>query len=474
MGALQSISEAFVAVVQHLPLIVFIIALTWFCLMGIRGRWYKVVFLIFFTPKCQAYSFCSNNEFNLCTTINSTIETNYHVVNPQNTTILLKFINDGFYFNVVTQSNCTSSSDFYLVKMQAVLLNSTDLPGCLGGWISNTYFDSVRCKNMSDNTNLRLLPGGFTITTREKPVDVERFPLYNLTFKWKHDDFTKNLVENVGNLSKVACTTQKLIESCRNKTSSSGTIRQTCDTSPLPVLTKLRRKRSSEFAVSSTTSVFSLISLDTGYADSSALWENIIRTQKYLNELEKIVANLTDNQMLLNNQVVLDQLTIKEMLDDLKQKGLRLDKAEKAFNNTHLCVMRNESNDLTHYLRIKHMHDNGEYYHDCKNLILVNDSLSGLIDLTKQAHYEAIQSLRMSLIRDYLLTLRWEYPCSLILIILGVILILVQKRAFQHRHYKKGDEWMCPFPHYPNSKGLCSCGKNYEFVKLMDCSIEKY
>nr|AZI72579.1 glycoprotein precursor [Old schoolhouse virus 1] len=476
MGALQSVSEMFVAVVQHLPLIIFIIVLTWFCLMGMRGRWYKVVILIFLTPKCQAYSYCSDNEFSLCTSVNSTIETNYHVVNPQNATILLKFVDDGYFFNVVTQSNCTSSRDFHLVKIQNILLNSTDLPGCLGGWIGNTFFDSVRCKNMSNNTNLHLLPGGFYYITKETPNDVERFPLLNLTFKWKHDDFTKNLVDRISNLSRISCTNKKIISSCRNISNSAGRLRQTCKVTPLAVLERRKReeRKASEFAVSSTTSIFSLISLDTGYADSSALWENIVRTQEYMVKLERIVANLTSNQILLNNQVVLDQLTIRDMLDDLKQKGLRLTKAEKAFNNTHLCVMRNESADLTHYLRIKHTHNNGEYYHGCEKLILLNDSLSGLIELTKQAHNEAIQNLRMSLIKNYLLTLRWEYPSSLVLIILGMILTFNQKRAFQHRHYKKGDEWMCPFPHYPNSKGICSCGKSYELVKLMNCSIEKY
>ncbi|AZI72593.1 glycoprotein precursor [Haartman Institute snake virus 2] len=476
MGALVSISETFVSIVKHLPLIVFVFVLIWFLFMCMRGRWWKVVFLLFFTPECQAYTFCSGNEFNLCSEVISTIESKYHVIDVENQTIITKLLKDSYYFNIITLSNCTADKvHFKLIEQKSITVNVSDTPGCEGGWIENNFFDTYNCRNTTEKQGLRYHgpfgnpPVGFWVNDNSRKTGTEQKTFNNLTFKWNQHDYSRHIFNLIQNLTKVVCTGRR--HNCTNKTTSSDSVVTKCQITPLPVLQRFKRE---SVSLSSTTSVFSLIALDTGYSDSSALWENLIRTQTALENLEKIVANLTSNQYVLADQININQNTFVGILTDLKNHGVKLERAEKAFNNSHLCVMRNEKLDLTHYVRVNHTYNNGSHYHDCKDLILVNDSLSGLIQLTQMAHREALQGLRAELLRNYLLTIRWEYPSILVLLILGIIFIALQKRASMHRHYKKGDEWKCPYPHYPNSKGHCSCGKIYIDTRLVECPIEKY
>ncbi|UUM00586.1 glycoprotein precursor [Universidad Nacional virus 1] len=476
MGAFVSISETFVAIVKHIPLIVFILVLVWFLFMCLRGRWWKVLFLLFLTPKCQAYIFCSQNEFNLCSEVTSTIETKYHVIDVENQTIITKLLKDSYYFNIMTLSNCTANEHFDVVDQKQVMVNASETPGCQGGWLDNNYYDSYNCRNITEQKKgLRYHgpfgdpPVGFWALDNYEATSVEKKNLYNITFKWKKHDYSKHIFDLFQNFTKVHCTNYKY--NCTNSTTSHGSIVSKCKTAPLPVLQRIKR---SSVSLSSTTSVFSLIALDTGYSDSSALWENLLRTQTALENLEKIIGNLTNNQLMLAGQINIDQITIGNILTDLKTHGVKLERAEKSFNNSHLCIMRNEKFDLTHYVRVNHTHDNGAFNHDCVKLILVNDSLSGLIHMTQKAHEEALRGLRTELLRNYLLTVRWEYPTTLFLLTLGVFFIILQKKAYMHRHYKKGDEWKCPYPHYPNKKGHCSCGKTFDQVKLIECPIEKY
>nr|AZI72587.1 glycoprotein precursor [Veterinary Pathology Zurich virus 1]AZI72589.1 glycoprotein precursor [Veterinary Pathology Zurich virus 1] len=479
MGAFQSITATFVAVVQHLPLIIFLLVLTWFTLMCLRGRWWKVFLVLVMTRKCQAYTYCSDNEFGLCSTVQSTIETKYFVVNIANQTIITKLIDGEYYFNFLTMSNCTSSVDFELVSQNSIIVNADLVPGCKGGWKDNNYFDFFHCRNESQSISLKYhgpFNGiGFWVTTPKKTNATELRHYTNLTFKWRHHEFNKHNLDITQNFTKLFCNQKR--NNCRTvETSYSSTTK--CDVLPLSVLdsqnyTK-RRKRNAEVALTTTTSFISIVALDTGYSDSSELWKNLIRTQESLNILEKIVANLSSNQMILSDQVTIDQSTIENILSDLTEHGLRLNKAEKSFNNSHLCIVRNETHDVNHLLRVTHTYNLTTFYHDCKKLILVNDSLSGVIALTKTVHEEALQGLRNSLLRNYLLTLRWEYPFTLALLLLGAFFIFNQNRANKHMHYKKGEDWKCPYPHYPDRKGHCSCGKIYENVKLMECSIEKY
>ncbi|UVT34682.1 glycoprotein precursor [big electron-dense squares virus 1] len=477
MGAFQSITENFVWVVKHIPLIVFVLVLVWFILMTVRNRWWKVAFLIFFTPRCQAFTHCSQNEFSLCTSVESTIESKYHILEVSNQTVITKFVKLGYYFNLLTLSNCTGNDDFDLVESKTVRLLANQTMGCKGGWIDNNYFDTFHCRNASSGKGLRYhgpfktgnTSVGFWVSVPGKG-GTEYMMLNNLTFRWRQHDYSKQVFDLSQNFSGLHCLQQK--QNCTIVTSSSGTNSTRCLTVPLSVLH--RQKRSETASLTSTTSFISLISLDTGYSDSTALWQSITRIQDVMLMLESIVANLSANQAILAGEINIDQKTIKNILGDLQEHGLKLTRAEKSFNNTHLCVMRNESHDLTHFIRINHTYSDGSHFHDCKSLILVNDSLSGLIHLTKLAHQEALEGMRLSLLRSYLLTLRWEYPCVVLLIVLGVIFVFLQGRAEMHRHYKKGEDWKCPFPHYPNNKGVCSCGKKFDQVMLCKCPIEKY
>ncbi|AZI72577.1 glycoprotein precursor [Dante Muikkunen virus 1] len=478
MGALQSISETFVAVVQHMPLIVFLVVFVWFLLMCLRGRWWKVAYLLVLTPKCQSYTFCSGNEFNLCTTVQSTIESKYHIIRVQNQSVITKLLIDSYYFNILTLSNCSGNNDFELISRQIVNLNKSETMGCNGGWRDNNYYDTYNCRNSSTPVNL-VYHGpfksgnstiGFWTSTKSVSKALETVQLTNLTFKWKHHDYSKHVFDLSQNLTKVECNQQK--HNCSIRQSSSGSNYTKCQVLPMSVLK--RTKRESSVSLTTTTSVFSLVALDTGYSDSSALWESIIRTQTALEKLELIVANISKNQAIIAGEINIDQTTIKDILIDMKNHGLKLNKAEKFLNNSHLCIMRNEEKDLTHYVRVNHTYTGGSHNHNCKNLILINDSLSGLIHMTHKAHLDAIQSLRMNLLRSYLLTFRWEYPTSIFLVFLGFFFLFFQKRAEMHRHYKKGEEWKCPYPHYPNKKGLCSCGKEFSQTKLIECPIEKH
>ncbi|QHX39754.1 glycoprotein precursor [SetPatVet virus 1] len=494
MGLIQSISEGMVEFFQHLPLIVFCVMSLITALLFVRGRWHKLYYLILFTPKCEAYTYCSQNEFNLCSTAYGTMQTSFKQISYKGMNIMTQFNNTNkkFCFDI-RDSGCFGDDNMILVHS----INVTEAhKWCEPAWTGSSYTSPSTCSLKSNftykciqltnrNTSICFdIPITHANCTRKgcTRTQGEAVRLANHVrdyFCFQNAPF--NTIDKFENLSALICDIGSA--SGRRGISSNGwnyfmkwnnksKVDQTGFSYPVHSTWKegRRTKRSSESLFSSF-SLASLISFSAGVDGATEIWAKIYRLESLVEKLEWITKNISSNQRTLWKNVVIDQSTISQILMDLKKQGLKLEGSERKFNYSHLCVFKHDS---VEFLGIIHNHSLGNHHHNCDDLSLVDASIDSIINETKRAHEETLNSLRRAQLREYLMQMRWEYPCVGLMLIVVIVSKSLESRVSKHFHYFKDGELKCPYPHYLNKKGICSCGKEYPSVKLIVCNIEKY
>ncbi|QHX39779.1 glycoprotein precursor [andere Heimat virus 1] len=497
MGLIQSVSEGMVEILQHLPLIVFCVMTLVTASMFVRNRWYKLYYLILFTPKCEAYRYCSENEFKLCSTSYGTMQTSFKQINHKGMNIMTQFnyTNNKFCFDI-RDSGCLGDENMLLVYSENI---TEAYRWCEPTWSGSSYTSPTTC-SLKSNYTVRCLThgknesicfdvpvshsnctrGGCTelksTATRYENYVRDYFCFQNISF---------NMIAEFENLSALICDggSRKQYEFRRLSMSSNGwnifnkfnnksKISATGFSYPVHSVWKNgKRTKRGDSSLFSSLSLASLISFSTGVDGAVEIWNKIYKLESLIQKLEFIVKNISNNQRTIWKNVMIDQSTISQILNDLKSQGLKLENSEKKFNYSHLCVYKYDSIE---FFGIIHNHSMGSHHHNCDDLSLVDASIDSIINETKRAHEETLNSLRKAQLKEYFMQLHWEYPCVFLMIFIIIFSKILEPRINKHYHYFKDGELKCPYPHYLNKKGVCSCGKEYPSVKLVVCNIEKY